>query len=125
MSYDCYCDYEPAEFYHKEIRKARKPHKCCECAGPIRVGELYEHVRGKWEGSIGTYDTCERCVDIWQWTQNNVPCLCWSHGNRIEDCREAIEDATWRASEETAGLRFGFLRRIVVRDKHNAKRVHL
>lgn len=122
MSLDCFCDYDPAEFYHQEIRKAHKLHKCDECAGFIAIGEQYEHVRGKWEGSIDTYDTCQRCFDIWQWTKNNVPCLCWAHGNRIEDCRSAIEEATWRADEETKGLRFGFLRRLVKRDKFNAQR---
>ena len=31
----CYCDYDPAEFYHREERKARKPHKCGECSRKI------------------------------------------------------------------------------------------
>src|SRR5882672_3202793 len=122
MSLDCFCDYDPPEFYHKEIRKARKPHQCCECGGAIVIGERYEHVRAKWDGYLGTHDTCERCMDITIWTQNNVPCLCWAHGNRIEDCREAINEAMWRASEETLGLRFGFLRLIVKRDRLNARR---
>jgi len=125
LSYDCVCDYDPPEFYHREIRKARKLHKCSECAGAISIGECYEHVRGKWEGCVETHKTCERCVDIWQWTKNNVPCLCWAHGNRIEDCWTAIDEATWRAGEEVRGLRFGFLRRKVMRDRLNAgKRGH-
>jgi hypothetical protein len=119
MSLDCFCDYDPPQFYHKEIRKARKPHKCCECTGMIAVGEKYEHVRGKWEGFLDTYDTCERCLDIWQWTKNNLPCLCWAHGNRIEACIEAVQEAMWRADDETRGLRFGLGRLLIKRRRHN------
>ena len=60
----CYCDYERPSFCHVEMRKARKEHKCFECDHVIAVGEIYEHVRGKWEGDIYTFDTCERCVDL-------------------------------------------------------------
>jgi hypothetical protein len=122
MSYDCYCDYDPPEFYRREIRRARKSHKCEECAGKILPGDKYEHVRGKWEGYIDSFNTCEHCVDIRTWVKNNIPCLCWSHGNTIEDCKEAIEEASYRANEETKGLRFGFLRRIAKRDKFYATR---
>jgi hypothetical protein len=119
---DCVCDYDPPEFYHREIRRARKEHKCCECGGRMLPGEQYEHVRGKWDGFVDTYDTCARCCDLWMWTKNNVPCLCWAHHNRIEDCWEAICEATLRARDETQGLRFGFLRRLVLRDKFNRER---
>lgn len=118
---ECYCDYDPPAFYKEEIRRARKPHKCDECGGTISVGEQYEHVWGKWEGYVAHIDTCERCRDIYQWTRNNVPCVCKVHGNLIEECEDAIDAATFRVSEETVGLRFGFLRRKVLRDKFNAR----
>jgi hypothetical protein len=121
MSYDCSCDYDAPVFYIQEIRKARKVHKCDECAGTVAVGETYEHVRGKWE-YVDTFKTCQRCHNIRQWVKNNVPCLCWSHGNTIEDCREAIVEAQYRAKDETRGLYFGFLRRLVARNKINALR---
>ena len=117
MSNDCYCDYDPPKFHHREIRRARKQHKCCECGGTIMPGEQYEHVRGKWD-DVATFDTCERCHDIWMWTQNNIPCLCWEYGNRIENCRDAIFEGP---SVEADGMRFGFLRRLVMRDKHNRR----
>lgn len=122
MSYDCSCDYDQPEFYHEELRKARKPHKCEECSGTIIVGELYEHVRGKWDGYVDSFKTCQRCRDIRQWVKNNVPCLCWAHGNAIADCKEAITEARYRAPDETRGLYFGFLRRVVQRDKINDSR---
>lgn len=122
MSYDCYCDYDPPEFFSRRVISAKKQHKCYECGGPILPGEKYEYAAGRWEGYFDTFKICERCHDIRQWTQNNVPCLCWSYGNMIEDCREAVHEATWRAPAETVGLRFGLLRRIVARDKLNASR---
>jgi len=118
MSDDCACDYDPASFYRAEIRTARKPHICEECGAPILPGEIYEHVTGKWD-NIASFKTCRHCVDIRQWTANNVPCLCWAHGHTIEDCRDAIEAACLRAPAETLGLRFGFLRRVVERDTAN------
>jgi hypothetical protein len=120
MSWDCSCDYDAPAFYNKAIRRARKEHKCCECGGRILPGDQYEHVAGVWEGNFDTFMTCERCHDIWMWTKNNVPCLCWAHGNRIEDCKETIFGGP--NNTETVGLRFGFLRRIVSRDRFNRAR---
>jgi hypothetical protein len=122
MAYDCACDYDPAEFYFSEVRTARKSHVCEECAAPIMPGDKYEYVFGKWEGYVSIFKTCERCRDIRQWVKNNVPCLCWAHGTTIEDCKNAVDDAAHRAPTETAGLRFGLLRRIAMRDKFNQQR---
>jgi hypothetical protein len=122
MSYDCVCDYDAPEFYHREVRCARKPHRCGECGALISPKERYERVTGKWERSIDTFKTCESCVDIRQWTKNNVPCLCWAHGNMIEDCREAVREASDRAPKETVGLRFGLLRRIAQLDRINKRK---
>ena len=122
MSLDCYCDFDPATFYNRSLPKARKRHACEECSGAILPGEQYESVTGLWEGYISTFKTCQRCVDLRTWVKNNVPCLCWAHGNTIEDCREAVEEAHYRAPAETVGLRFGFLRRKVLIDKFNAAR---
>lgn len=117
MSYDCTCDYDAPSFYTRTTPSARKSHKCEECAGYISPGEKYERVAGLWEGYFNEFKTCMRCVDLRIWVKNNVPCLCWAHGNMIEDCREAVEEASYRAPEETVGLRFGFLRRKVMLDR--------
>lgn len=118
----CVCDYDPADFYNATIRTARKLHACFECGGQILPGDKYEHVTGKWEGRLDTFRTCERCHDIRQWVENNVPCVCWAHGNMIEDAEAAIDEACSRAPAETVGLRFGFRRRIVARDRFSAAR---
>jgi hypothetical protein len=60
----CYCDYEPAEFFSKKFRHAKKEHKCCECGKVIHVGDEYEYVAGKWEGDIMFFKTCEKCSDL-------------------------------------------------------------
>lgn len=119
---DCYCDYEPAEFFQSSKPRARKEHRCYECGGRILPGEQYEYVVGKWSGDFSSFKTCERCHDIRKWVENNVPCACWAYGNLDEDAKETINDAYCRAPKETVGLRFGLLRRIVARDRFNKSR---
>ena len=116
---DCYCDYEPSDFYSATQPVARKVHRCEECGGPVLPGEKYERAFVVTYGHADTFKTCARCVDLRTWVKNNVPCLCWAHGNLNEDLREAVDEARWRAPEETVGLWFGFMRRVVARRKHN------
>jgi hypothetical protein len=51
--------------------------------------------------------------------KRNVPCFCWAHGNMIEDARSTAQSAHEQAGDEVAGLRFGLLRRIILRDRFN------
>ena len=60
----CYCDYDGPEFLSIDTRKARTQHKCCECGHVIEPGEKYEHVAGKWDGWLGTFDTCGMCAEL-------------------------------------------------------------
>ncbi len=109
---ECYCDYDPAVIYNRHIRRARKQYRCDECGRQINPKDTYERVDGLWEGFCwSTFFTCSSCHDLRQWVQNSVPCFCWAHGNMIEDAKAAIEDARYRAPEETVGLQFGFNRR--------------
>ncbi len=121
MSIDCFCDYDAPVFYSRTMPKARKVHQCFECGGAILPGETYESVSGKWD-YVETFKTCARCVDLRTWVKNNLPCVCWGHGNLHDDLSENVREATYRASEETAGLRFGFLRRMVAIEKFNFNR---
>lgn len=116
---DCYCDYDPPRVYSPAIYRARKRYSCDECRGPILPGERYENLFGVWDGCASTFHTCERCVDLRTWTKNNVPCFCWMHGDMDQMMREAVEDAVYRAPQETRGLHFGLLRRFVLRRRHN------
>lgn len=122
MDADCYCDYDPPEFFSRSEPISRTEHKCYECGGMILPGEQYEKVAGKWDGYFEHFKVCQRCHDLRQWTANNLPCLCWAFGHMIEDCWEAIDEAYIRGGDETRGLRFGFLRRRLQRDRLNAER---
>ncbi len=107
----CYCDYDSPEFYAAATRTARRAHQCEECRGSITLGDRYENVSGKWDGSFNTFKTCGHCVNLRTWVKNNVPCVCWLHGDMFQSLEEAIEGAVYRAPEETHGLEFGYLRR--------------
>src|SRR6267142_1422210 len=119
--FDCYCSYEVPTAYHSEMRKARKIHRCNECCGTTLPGEKYERYWGIIDGNMYHGKTCERCVDIRNWMKINVPCFCWAHGNMIDDARNTAQNAHEQAGDEVLGLRFGLLRRIVMRDKFNER----
>lgn len=106
---DCYCDYELPQFYVAEVRTARKQHKCSECGRLIAEGERYEHVRGKWDGDMGTFKTCPRCLSLREWVKAHVPCFCSGHGSIVEDSIEAAR----AYAHEVPGLLFGAYRRQV------------
>jgi hypothetical protein len=114
---DCYCDYEPAQFYRGKVAKAKIPHKCDECCRTIAPGESYERVFYKWDGITGTSRTCSHCLDIRQFVKNSVPCFCWYHGSMRDDAMEAVRDAYWRASDEVRGLFVGFGRLVIKADR--------
>lgn len=122
MTIDCYCDYDPPQFWAVSYPKARKGHQCEECGVKILPGEKYERVSGMWDNSISVFCTCERCHDIRVWLKNNLPCFCWAHGGMFEDAVEDIRYAQRRAPEEAAGLLFGFHRRMILRDRFNKRR---
>jgi hypothetical protein len=50
--------------YNEVIRRARKPHKCCECGVTIAAGEQYQAVCAKWDGQFDSFCTCMPCVEI-------------------------------------------------------------
>jgi hypothetical protein len=47
-----------------EHRKARKPHRCCECKIRILPGETYWHYRGVSDGEIHSQNTCDDCEQL-------------------------------------------------------------
>ena len=54
-------DYEAPEAYVCDHPKARKDHKCCECRGVIKVGEVYNRHHGIWDGEPDSYKVCSDC----------------------------------------------------------------
>ena len=110
MNDSCWCDYDAPELYLHSSPIARKERCCSECGKTIHIGEKYEHVFGKWDGQIGQFNTCCRCLSLKEFITAHVPCYCFEHGNIIEGC---IEEAREYA-HETVGLIFGALRRLVL-----------
>lgn len=115
---DCFCDYETPEFYRKSIHTARKQYQCYECYRAINPGEQYEVVAAKWDGDFNTCRTCSRCLALRDWVAAHVPCVCWAHGNMIEDCMNTIE----AYMHEAPGLWFGAAR-LKVAIGRNPKRI--
>jgi hypothetical protein len=53
-----------SDFYQSRTPKARKNHRCCECAGKIKIGEVYFRHSGVWEGDFFTYKNCDDCEHL-------------------------------------------------------------
>ena len=69
MNPECNCSSDPRYLVRPTFRasrwhKARVPHKCCECGGPIVEGGRYEYVFGVWDGEPAAFHTCPPCVTI-------------------------------------------------------------
>ena len=50
--------------FKTETRRARKPHKCCECGTSISVGDRYQYSSGIWDGKPSDYKQCINCHEI-------------------------------------------------------------
>lgn len=66
------------------IRKARKPHWCCECAEDIKPGDRYEFTSGVWDGFPDSQKTCLSCVEI----RDHFACHGWIFGQVWSDIEE-------------------------------------
>lgn len=109
----CSCDAEMPTVHNVHVHRARKSYRCDECRRTIQPGERYERTFGLWAGDAQTYIACEQCRDARVWTGTNIPCLCWTYGNILNDCVMAVCDAKYRAPDETKGVMFGLFRRFV------------
>lgn len=59
------CDIDGYNEFESVTRpRARKPHECCACELPIRVGDVYERIAFKWEGEFECLCRCLRCSAI-------------------------------------------------------------
>ena len=57
-------DGDCAEFFHAEVRTARKMHRCSECDKAINKGEKYQRCIGKNDGEFWDFITCLLCAEI-------------------------------------------------------------
>jgi len=58
--------------YGLKIRKARKPHRCCECRREIERGEKYYYHHGVWNGKGASYHQCDQCGNLAQMIANEM-----------------------------------------------------
>jgi len=87
----CVCDWraedgDSPEPFTERLIKARKEHKCCECHEVIKVGDIYELAKGRWDGDWRSYHTCLRCSRI---RQDFMSCG-WIYGGLWEALRESL-----------------------------------
>jgi hypothetical protein len=81
------CDYEDRPDFYKQVwKKANKEHRCCECGYTVKKGEVYEHVTSMYDGSISTFKTYERCVDLRDSLGD-----CYQHRGLFEDYSKQLE----------------------------------
>ena len=110
MSYECSCDYEPAEYASKRsVKAARKQYSCDECPALIRPGEPYTYIHGKWDGYHATFRTCRHCQSLLEWARISVPCFCWGYGNLLQD----IADMVGEVRRDVPGFFFEYGRRVI------------
>jgi hypothetical protein len=67
---------------------ARKEYKCGECDDVIKKGDVYEYVKGLWEGYWETHRTCKTCVAI----RDDLFHCGFAYGTLWEELREHFED---------------------------------
>lgn len=105
---DCFCDYELPTAYCQSFVTARKQHRCNECRNAIAVGEQYQRVWGIWDGNMVTHKMCPRCIALEQYATAHFPCLCWAHGDLLEQADEMARAHVWRVPG--MGMEYGRLR---------------
>lgn len=54
---------EPADLAVVREIRARKPRKCDECQGPIRVGDLYRRSKFLYDDYWSSFAMCEGCLE--------------------------------------------------------------
>ena len=97
MSY-CDCDYDydyvqPEFFTWNVVKRSRKEHVCCECGGPIFIGEAYEKQSCKFEGEMVVHKECVACMEIRDWAVISMPCFCaYEWGSLLDRVREMVAD---------------------------------
>lgn len=83
-------DGEMAEFMaERDIKAARKEHRCDECRRTIRVGEPYRSMRGKYDGRFYVVNHCAHCNVAAEWLM--VACKGYLFNAVLEDLREHWE----------------------------------
>jgi hypothetical protein len=70
------CDY-PAIHETKDIKAARKQHRCSECFKPIEKGQPYQQYDALYNGAWGHSKFCTACQEAWKaiWSIDDHLCV--------------------------------------------------
>jgi len=106
----CCADVELCAVWEETTPRARKAYTCCECGGPIRVGERHHKISSLFEGSWDTSRSHERCHAISSLLQ--ADCDVYSVG-MLRECLNAqsveyVEDLPEGLRAYAKGLLFKF-----------------
>lgn len=82
-----YCE-EYCIVHRREIRKARKEHKCCGCRAVIRPGDYYAAVFSLGQDGADTFKRCGACERTWQ----HLKAKCDEHNKLNDDSLFPFED---------------------------------
>lgn len=85
-----YDDCEQSQLLREDDRKARKEHRCCECARVIFVGETYHLDVTMYDGRLSTYKTCAHCMVARKWLSEE--CGGWIYTAVEEDIGEHVRE---------------------------------
>lgn len=96
---------DSVEFYSDRAVTARKPHVCCECGGPIAVGERHKLRAYKFDGEFHSERVCPPCQEAagefdYRLCGGSLWCMFaeeWDNGAHVQGCINRLETA--RAKE--------------------------
>lgn len=91
------CDLEMPVCYGEKVRKARKPHRCGDCKGDIKIGERYLYISGIWEDKPASFSRCMDC--------NHIRCMIRADTGS-DQCMELNGLARWLEDCSTDDLWF-------------------
>lgn len=110
MTYECYCDYDPATVSaFRWVKRSRKAHRCTECYKPILPGEPARVATWLYDGHWTTERRCARCQSLAEWCRVTVPCFCDMWGSLHQDAREMAAEV----QREVPGVWMEYGRRIL------------
>lgn len=76
---------EIADVHRVEEPKARKPHSCYECHGPIEAGEAYKRVTTLFDGAWTTMKICDDCWHLGLTFED------WEYGMLSENVKQGFK----------------------------------
>ena len=68
----------------KEIKKSKKPHRCCECGDTIPTGSSYVYISGKWDGEVSSFHQHQECAEACRSVRDDISEGCIAFGHYTE-----------------------------------------